>query len=340
MKKLSKSSLPAVFAALLLCLSCFSNPGIASAATVLKIGIAAGISSGTLSGSSVRGTDASGADCSFSGGVTLSAAGDRVLIGGRTALLPVRFVSASPISYGRTAYEGDLLLIRASSGFTLINEIELEEYLRGILKVEANPAWPQESLKAQAILARTFALQNRGKHRSQGFDLCDDSHCQVYRGVNGYDPRTDAAVAATRGMILSYGGGPAHVFFHADSGGATTDASSVWGGREPYLVSVREPIAVASPYSTWTAVLTPDQVERAMAKIPVRLGTVRSISVEERDSSGRAKALRVVGDSGSARISGNAFRMALGSSLVKSTLFEIGGGSVVESPPRRRGIST
>lgn len=64
--------------------------------------------------------------------------------------------------------------------------------------MEVNPSWEMEALKAQAIVARTYALRNRGKHRSQGFDLCALPHCQVYRGINAEDPRINKAIASTK----------------------------------------------------------------------------------------------------------------------------------------------
>ncbi len=324
---------PRVRALLFLLLLLLSALPVAAQAAPIRIGLAVGVPSGTIRGTGIRAVDAGGQELGLSGTVSLVAQAGSVRIGDRILALPVRLSSASPIFWGPTAYGGVLVLTASGAGMTVIDEIELEDYLRGILKIEVDPAWPMESLKAQAILARTFAVRNRGRHGSQGFDLCALDHCQVYRGVNAHDPRSDAAVAATRGMILSYGGAPAQVYYHADSGGATADPATVWGGKVPYLVSVREPEPVPSPHANWTALLTEEQVEQALAKVKVRIGRVTSIRIADRDSSGRARTLLFEGEGGTARVSGHAFRTAVGGKVLKSTLFDLSDSSGAPAAP-------
>ena len=306
-------------------------PGIGEAQErLLRVGVAQGVSSGILEGQGwAQGAD--GRRVALAGRADVVHQGGALYLRGETLPLPVR-VEGEGLRWGPTGYRGSLCLIPASRGFTVVNEVDLESYLRGVLKMEANPAWPQEALKAQAIIARTFAVKSQGRHRAQGFDLCALPHCQAYRGRNAEDPATDRAVAATRGQILVYGGVPASTFYHADSGGVTADASQVWGGRVSYLVSRGEPVSYTSPYSSWQTVLTAEQLERVLGKMGQNVGRVRSLRAASRDSGGRVVLLEVTGDRGTVRVKGHAFRMAAGSSLVKSTRFEIRGDQGGETP--------
>lgn len=301
---------------------------------ILRVGVAMGVGSGTLEG---QGTliGAEGNRLPLAGRTTVNAQGGALGVGAQSLALPVR-VEGQGLRWGPTGYRGSLELISAPGGFTVVNVVDLESYLRGILKMEVNPAWPQEALKAQAVIARTFAVKHLGRHRSQGYDLCALAHCQLYRGTNAEDPATDQAVAATRGMVLFHGGTAATTVYHADSGGVTADASQVWGGRVPYLVSRGEPVSYVSPHSTWQAALGADLVARALERMGQPVGQVRSLRVLSRDGGGRVTLLEVTGDRGTARVKGNAFRMALGSTLVKSTLFEVrgeGAGGGLPVPP-------
>jgi stage II sporulation protein D len=242
--------------------------------------------------------------------------------------LPVRVSSSSGVGWKETMYRGELRIIGAQKGFTVINEVDVENYIRGILKIEMNPDWPREALKAQAILARTYAVKNRGRFANRGFDLDSTENSQIYRGMNAEDPRTDAAVKDTTGQVLTWDGKAADIYYHSDSGGATADIAHVWGGYAPYLKPQLESMAYTSPYSSWQASLTPAQVAAVMRKIGKDVGSVSAVDVALKDEHGRAVHLRVKGDRGTVEVKAHAFRMAAGSSVIRSTNFNISGGSV------------
>lgn len=302
----------------------------------IKIGVALNVTSGQLLGKGLSLRDANGTAAALSSGAAVRADGDYVKIGTKRFKMPLLVTGGSGLGWDKTLYRGTLTLISSAKSFTVVNELDLESYLRGILKIEMNPDWPREALKAQAVLARTFAVKNKGRFSAKGYDLDATEISQVYRGMNAEDPRTDAAVAATAGQVLNYNGQVASIYYHSDSGGSTADVSHVWGGSVPYLSCRQEPVPYASPYSSWTLTLTPAQVQAALSKLKVDVGTVRGVQVAMKDSSGRAVQLRVNGDRGASDVRAHVFRMAVGSSVLRSTNFDIPSGAAaaaIESAP-------
>lgn len=127
------------------------------------------------------------------------------------------------------------------SRLRVINVVNLEEYLRGVVPQEIGPSlYPEiEALKAQAVAARTYAVANRGQFASEGYDLCDSARCQVYKGIEGEDPLTDRAVEETAGLIIESGNVPIHALYTATCGGHTEDGSNVFREEKaPYLKGV------------------------------------------------------------------------------------------------------
>ncbi|MDR1885585.1 MAG: SpoIID/LytB domain-containing protein [Synergistaceae bacterium] len=296
----------------------------------MRIAVAEGVSSGRLIGLGISLSDAKGVRVSVQNGASVAASGAGVKVGGQALALPVGVTAKSGLGWDGTRYRGVLSLIPAGKGFTVVDEVDLESYIRGILKVEMSPEWNIEALKAQAILARTYAVKNRGRFGSRGYDLDATDNSQVYRGVNAEDPRTDMAVAETGGMILSWNGAPADIYYHSDSGGFTADMAHVWGGGRPYLVAKQEIVGYASPNSTWQLSLTGEQIASILGRMGRPVGRVRSVEVSLKDAAGRAVQLRITGDGGTADVRAHDFRMAAGSKVVRSTFFTVSGGTSSE----------
>ena len=153
--------------------------------------------------------------------------------------------------------------VNASNRFTVINQLNLEDYLRGVVPSELSPAvFPElEAIKAQAVAARTYAVKHRAQFMAEGFDICDTPACQVYRGAGVEQRMSDEAVAATRGELLTYGGKPVDALYTSTCGGRTENVENVFNGPSyPYLVSqlcYREsPIVEVS--ATVSAALSPE----------------------------------------------------------------------------------
>lgn len=222
-------------------------------------------------------------------------------------------------------YGGSLELRAGQAGMTLVNVVSLETYLRSVVPEEMPTDWPTEALKAQSVAARSFALKNRGRHASEGYDLCTTTHCQLYTGITSEKMASNAAVRATRGEVLTYGGQPIEALFHTDSGGMTENSEDVWGSYVPYLRAVKDTPAKTMP---WTKTVSKDDLERKLAAKGHSVGKIRSIALsplaighaaKDRTSSGRVKTMTVTGTKGTATLSGTTWRSLLG---LKSTLFD------------------
>ncbi|WP_416242417.1 SpoIID/LytB domain-containing protein [Anabaena cylindrica] len=120
--------------------------------------------------------------------------------------------------------------------YSLVNQVPLETYLRGVLPYEIGTSAPKTSLESQAIIARTYALRNLRRFAIDDYQLCADTHCQVYDGLNGVAKTTDQAIAATRGMVLTYNNELVDALYSSTTGGVTASFSDVWNGEDrPYL---------------------------------------------------------------------------------------------------------
>ena len=218
------------------------------------------------------------------------------------------------------AYRGVVELRRGEAGLTVVNEVELEAYLYGVLKMEINPAWPAEAVKAQAVAARTLAVASLGRFAREGYDIRDTTDFQVYGGVTFEDPRATAAVDATRGLVMTYRGQPILAVYHADSGGRTESSENVWGQAYPYLRGVEDPYSAGSPYERWSYSVSANQLEESLRRGGVAVRGLRAVEVAEVSESGRALRVRLVGTEG-LEISGHRLRMLVGPDVLRSTLF-------------------
>lgn len=128
----------------------------------------------------------------------------------------------------------------------VVNEVSMEDYLKGVVPWEMTPSSPLEALKAQAICARSETLYKiqHGRHRKDGYEICDYDHCQGYPGTENENPRTSAAVQQTAGYILTHNGAIVDAVYGTNSGGITADSTDVWrGGPVPYLRNVLDYVA-------------------------------------------------------------------------------------------------
>lgn len=261
---------------------------------------------------------------------TLSVSGKAVISGKSKYSLPVTLKSSNPIGFNNNRYRGT---IRVMNKGELINVLDIEDYLRGVLKAEANPTWPIEYLKVQAIVSRTFAMRESLSAKSREYDVTDTTSSQLYRGINAESPRTDQAVRETNGKVVAYGNELAFTPFHSDSGGATANNRDVWGKDLPYLQAVKEPVSYQSPNSFWEARISPGELSTALSKMSSSVGAVKEIKVVDTDQHGRAINLRVIGSASSAIIKASAFRTAVGPNKLKSTFLVVSGTNEPKQAP-------
>lgn len=213
---------------------------------------------------------------------------------------------------------GRTVAVGALSGGGAITAMPLEIYVARVLAGEAEPNAPGAALEALAIVARTYAIANAGRHRGEGFDLCDTTHCQVLRAPT---PATRRAAYATAGEVLAYNGAPAEVFYSASCGGRSEDASAVWPRASfPYLRSVEDDVHDDDP--VWTVELSLEEIRRALARAGFEGERLREIAVAARSASGRATRLVLDGLKPDV-IAGEAFRAAIGTRTLPSTAFRL-----------------
>ena len=210
-----------------------------------------------------------------------------------------------------------------SDGSYTIQTIPLETYIARVLAGEAARDSPPAALEALAITIRTFTLFNRDRHRADGFDLCDETHCQVVRTATA---ATTRAAQATAGQVLTFKGNIAEVFYSASCGGRTEIPSNVWPKSEdwPYLPSVDDDACEGAP--VWEASLSESDLLRAFHAAGFRGERLRNVRIHSRNSSHRVARLALDGLE-PAEISGQDLRVVVGRTLgwqhIKSAEFEL-----------------
>lgn len=249
--------------------------------------------------------------------------------GGRSAAYVISAPAPIQVALdGRSprAYRGSIAISARSERLMLINRVGLEDYLRGVLASEIPASFAPEALRAQAMAARTYALSAVGRHRAEGYDLCDAPHCQVYTGVSREDARTDAAVRDTAGLIITYQGKPIHAVYHDCCGGRTAGNETAWSGSQPlpYLRPVPDveggaALCVHSPRAVWTRQIPQLSLASALAQFGVR-APISAIEAGPRDENGRPKEFRISGPQGEVTILAGALRAAANSALGWNTL--------------------
>jgi stage II sporulation protein D len=211
----------------------------------------------------------------------------------------------------------------SGTSLVLVNETALEDYVLGVLPAEMPESYPLEALKAQAITIRTYAIRNKGKHVAAGCDVCDNTHCEMYVGTADGKPQCRRAVLETTGIVLTYGGEPAHVFFSADGGGFTQNyADAHPESKIPYLCGVKDPDGV--PHTTWEKSYTLAELADLLTRSGIKEAEgLQSVRIAEVAATGRVLSLDVTGPSGTAKLYAGEFRRIVGLDELRSTLFTI-----------------
>ena len=204
----------------------------------------------------------------------------------------------------------------------VINMVDIEDYVKGLLPYEMANNWPMEALKAQALCARTYAMRKLGAHGSSGFDLCTTEHCQVYRGGGSTNATTNRAVDETRGEYITYNGELCETYYSSSDGGATEDVENVWAYTIPYLRGVVDPyeISVASliPSYNWTVTYTPAALTARLQSRGYNIGTVASVTVDQFTKNGNARVVTVKDTAGKTlTLQKENIRLALGANSIR-----------------------
>ncbi len=201
------------------------------------------------------------------------------------------------ITLSDRSYRGRIEFGRYTGGLiTAVNVVSLDEYLYGVVPSEMPSSYEEEALEAQAVAARTYAVSRIGVHAASGYDLCDNTNCQVYIGYNQEKATTNKAVDATRGVMIYYEGTPINAVFSASSGGYTDDSENVWNNMVPYLRAVPEINEVDT--NTWTRTFTLSDITDILNSSGANIGAATDIVISNVAKTGRIQEIQIVGTSG------------------------------------------
>jgi stage II sporulation protein D len=212
---------------------------------------------------------------------------------------------------GYGTYRGALETVPTESqagSLNVVNALALEQYVKGVMPNEVPPSWPAEELKAQAVAVRSIALT--GDVGGNGFDLYSDTRSQVYKGLESEYASTNAAVAATRGQVVMYGGKIAQTLYSACSGGHTESAVNVFGSPVPYLVGVPDPYDSACPLHEWTLKFSGPEISAKLASY--LQGRLKKVVITKTGVSPRIIEAKLFGTGGVSTVTGTDLEVALG----------------------------
>ncbi len=291
-------------------------------------------------------TDAKGRDQALRASVQVEAAGVGFLLNGvrmqteqltlhggeqgltltfpRLARKPTNGTAVSSDDSGtEISVSGLVHLIRKGKGFLVINRVDIEEYVKGVVPAEVSSTWHPEMLKAQAVAARTYALYQQMLSATREYDVVATVQDQVYRGKQGVDAGILRAVEDTRGLVVTYQDAPIYAAFSSTAAGLTEDAVNVWSKEYPYLKGVECPFDLMSPYYQWKSSFKIDTLEQNLRQQGFSVGTIATITPMSFSRGGRVAKLRVLHSGGELVLRGEELRKAVGYTIIPSTQFAI-----------------
>ncbi|MBR3934382.1 MAG: SpoIID/LytB domain-containing protein [Clostridia bacterium] len=254
-----------------------------------------------------------------SGGITINGTAYDFPGGNNFALLP----NNGTIKINGTIYRGGVeFLATSSSALTVINFVNINDYIAAVVGKEMSPSWNIEALKAQAVCARSYSITTWKKHASYGFNLCSTQDCQAYQGISGETDSTKRAATETKDQVLTYNGAVAETLYSSSNGGSSAYAKHVWGSDIPYLQAVKDiyenPAEISN--SPWKVTLTNEQIQSKLSKSGVNIGTVYDMKVTGADEYGRNYKITIYGTNGTYDLVNDKTRSFFGLNSQKYTI--------------------
>lgn len=230
----------------------------------------------------------------------------------------------STFIFGDRSYRGGLGAKRQNSNdVSLVNYVRMNEYLYGVVPREMSPAWPIEALKAQAVVARSFAIANFNKFSHYGFNLDNTSVSQVYGGHTSEGTGSTQAVVDTRGIVLKYGNTVISGFYHSNSGGFTENSENVYSAELPYIKGVYDPFSLGAPNDQWELSYSDSFIEQKLKNYGQNIGDLNNFYIEAYTDNNRVKKARFEGTNGTVVLPNQDIRKVFGYNEVKSTLIKV-----------------
>jgi len=293
---------------------------------MIRVAVLDGVKSVEVSGGPMRVGDPAGRmlTSELPGTVRASRKAGGIEVAGRS-VSAVRLVPMIGIlRVNKRDYPGAIEIVPSGEHLVVINELPLEEYLAGAVKAEAGDKMPMQMLKAQAIVARTYAAYHQRLNEHKPYHVMASTAHQQYMGRVPDDSPVWKAVRETEGRVMLLGGTLFPAFYHTDSGGHTEDPRVVFGtANMPPLRPVRVDFASDSPHHEWKLDVPLSVLGAQLVKHGISVGKVIALEVLERSSSLRVSLIAVKGLKGTATLRGNDLRRLVGYDTLKSTLFAV-----------------
>ena len=247
-----------------------------------------------------------------------------------TSVVQVRPSGTSATLVGFGSYRGMLRVLVRDGQLSVVNVLPLEQYLPGLLAGEMPPSWPAEALKAQAVMARTYARAKVMASSSLPWDLTSTHMDQVYHGSSVEQVSTLRAVRATLGQVLRRGGKLVQAYYHSTCGGRTETPASVWPGGGDYPPSVACRWCRASPHQLWRVAIGSTQMAAKLRPRGFTSPEILKVWGQDLSPGDRWTSVVARGAAGDITVGGNMFRQMMGFDVVKSLKFSVvvSGGQV------------
>jgi stage II sporulation protein D len=242
-------------------------------------------------------------------------------VGGR----PVRIRSTDGFTrVNGKRYRGWVELRKKKNGLLLVvNDLDLEEYLWGVIAAEVPPDWDIEALKAQAVASRTYALYEKRTAGKRPYHIVATVTSQVYNGVSGEQVNAVRAVKETEGLILTYRGKVIPAFYHANCGGHTENASLLWGIDAPYLKGVDCECQKIIKDGLWEKRVSVSRISDVLRHMGFRVDDISGMSIADITPAGRVKDITIHSARGTTTVPAETLRAALGNTEIPSVFFEL-----------------
>jgi len=321
MGKKIKAMLP-FFIVLLVALSLPLPAGAADRQEMIRVAIFKGIDQVRIDGTGILVMDERREVLRIAAPFTVKSDRRRLSVNGRPVVSLSVSAPAVAIVNGK-GYRGTIEVLPAERGVLVVNELPLEEYLVGLINCEISSLWPLEAVKAQAVVARSYALSQKEARKGALYHLETTVLDQVYEGCSVEDARAARGVEETAGEVLTWNGGVVPAFFHSNCGGHTEAAEQVWSAKLPYLGGVMCRYCLDAPTASWDLSLPLVKIENLLRAGGIAVTGLRGIAAGPRNPSGRVTTIRLATVKGIQEVPATAFRKAIGYTVIRSTNFEV-----------------
>lgn len=299
-------------------------PSPAHAAETIRVALVQNAESVSLASSSGLIIKAPNDDVDANGRITVAAGPSGLVVDGqrlRSDRIEVRGRNGE-ITVNNLTVAGRVTIKRQNGKVSAINEVALEDYVKGVVPSEMSAAWHPEALKAQAVAARTYALYKIRQNGKKDFDVVASTKDQVYKGRAGADGPAGRATDETRGQVLVFQGEPILAAFFSTAAGPTEDALNVWSVDLPYLKGVECPFDMNSPYFQWRTDVWLPLLEQRLREEGFPVGVIASLAPAYYTKAGRVSHVRILHSDGELHVKGEDLRRVVGYPVLLSTQFD------------------